>query len=168
MEFYAPWCGWCKRLEPVWEDLSTKVNINVAKVDVTSNEKLGAMFGVKSFPTLKLIEGDKVYAFKERDRNLDTLVAFVEKYNTQPFVFNTLASPAASSTSAGSSEEFAVVVDANDKIDHLTEANFDDRITSSKYLVEFMIPSWYAFYFIIYIFFSFVFQVDFVSSWLLQ
>ena len=48
VEFYAPWCGHCKALEPEWNtaarDLKGKVKF--AKVDATENEQLARRFGV--------------------------------------------------------------------------------------------------------------------------
>lgn len=40
VEFYAPWCGHCKALQPIWENLadSLKNEIHVGKVDVTENK----------------------------------------------------------------------------------------------------------------------------------
>ena len=56
IKFYAPWCGHCKRLAPIWEEVATELKgiTNVAKVDVTQNRGLGKQFGVKGFPTLLL------------------------------------------------------------------------------------------------------------------
>lgn len=44
VEFYAPWCGHCKSLQPIWESLaeSLKNEISVAKVDVTENKGISA------------------------------------------------------------------------------------------------------------------------------
>jgi len=56
VEFYAPWCGHCKQLEPKYEELakslSSNKNIVIAKVDATANEIPGV--GVRSFPTIKM------------------------------------------------------------------------------------------------------------------
>ena len=55
VEFYAPWCGHCKNLEPVWEELASdlKGKVKVAKVDATAQESLGQRFGVRGYPSIK-------------------------------------------------------------------------------------------------------------------
>mmetsp|Transcript_12450 Transcript_12450/g.18828 ORF Transcript_12450/g.18828 Transcript_12450/m.18828 type:complete len:136 (-) Transcript_12450:91-498(-) len=76
VEFYAPWCGHCKKLQPIWEELATNVkgSINVAKVDVTDNRDLGTRFGIKGFPTVKFFHEGSVYDYK----GARTVAAFKE------------------------------------------------------------------------------------------
>ena len=56
VEFYAPWCGHCKQLVPIWdklaESLADKDDVTVGKIDATLNELPHTK--VRSFPTIKL------------------------------------------------------------------------------------------------------------------
>lgn len=55
VEYYAPWCGHCKTLAPIYEELATKVksnpNVVVAAMDATANEAEGV--NIEGFPTIK-------------------------------------------------------------------------------------------------------------------
>ncbi|KAF9736920.1 hypothetical protein PMIN06_010674 [Paraphaeosphaeria minitans] len=85
VEFFAPWCGHCKNLAPVYEELATnflyaKDKVTIAKVDADAHKSLGKKFGVQGFPTLKWFDG-KSDTPKEYDsgRDLDSLAKFVQE-----------------------------------------------------------------------------------------
>jgi protein disulfide-isomerase A6 len=56
VEFYAPWCGHCKKLEPEWNQAASdlKGKVRVAKVDATVEQSLGSRFGIQGYPTIKI------------------------------------------------------------------------------------------------------------------
>jgi len=78
VEFYAPWCGHCKKLAPTWEQLAIqqKGKVHIGKVDCTVEANLARQFGVRGFPTLKMIKGNELREFKG-ERTLDGLTNFI-------------------------------------------------------------------------------------------
>ena len=53
VDFYADWCGPCKMLGPILEQLSRDYkDVLVVKIDVDSNQNLAAKFGIRSIPTM--------------------------------------------------------------------------------------------------------------------
>lgn len=67
VDFWAEWCGPCKKLSPVIDEIAAEKSdqIAVAKVDVDAQRMLGAMFQVMSIPTVMLFKnGEKVAEFQ--------------------------------------------------------------------------------------------------------
>ncbi|KAF8607657.1 disulfide isomerase [Ceratobasidium sp. AG-I] len=100
-EFYAPWCGHCKRLKPVWEELAglyagQKDKLTVLKMDSTTNDlPKSAGFKISGFPTIKFKPaGSKEFIDYEGDRSLESLIEFVQT-NSKNKVSQPAASPAA-------------------------------------------------------------------------
>ena len=61
VDFWAQWCGPCRMVAPVVEELAEeyKGRISFGKVDVDQNPKIASQFGVMSIPTLILFKGGK-------------------------------------------------------------------------------------------------------------
>jgi thioredoxin 1 len=62
VDFWATWCGPCKMIAPMLEEIATEQagKVKVAKVDVDSNQELASRFGITAVPTLLLFHGGTV------------------------------------------------------------------------------------------------------------
>ncbi len=81
VEFYAPWCGHCKQLVPIWDRLGEKCADNdeivIAKVDSTANELEDIK--VQGFPTIKLfMKGDNKIVDYNGERTLEGFAKFLD------------------------------------------------------------------------------------------
>ena len=58
IDFYAEWCGPCKMLAPVLEEVSEEYagKVDIYKINVDEEEELASIFGIRSIPTLIFIE----------------------------------------------------------------------------------------------------------------
>lgn len=123
VEFYAPWCGHCKNLAPVYEELgdafAKEKGVVIAKVDADKHKDLGSKFGVTGFPTLKWFpKGATTPEDYNSGRDLEALAEFV----TQKTGFKSnIKKP-----------ETSVTV--------LDDDNFYDTVGKKNVLVEFYAP----------------------------
>ncbi|WP_077619009.1 thioredoxin [Bacillus sinesaloumensis] len=72
-DFWAPWCGPCKMIAPVLEELDTEIGdkVKIVKLDVDDNQETAAKFGVMSIPTLLVFKNgevvDKVVGYQPKE-----------------------------------------------------------------------------------------------------
>ncbi|CAK4083638.1 unnamed protein product [Aphanomyces euteiches] len=84
VEFYAPWCGHCKNLAPIFEEVADELKgtLNVAKVDVTTNTQLGERFEIKGFPTILFFHKGSMYEY-DSTRTKEALVEYAKSGYTK-------------------------------------------------------------------------------------
>ncbi len=83
VDFWAPWCGPCKMIAPVLEELDGEIEgkAKIVKVDVDENQGTASKYGIMSIPTLLLFKDgevvDKVVGFQPKE----ALAQLIEKHS---------------------------------------------------------------------------------------
>ena len=84
IEYYAPWCGHCKALEPIWKELGEKTkdidDLVIAKMDATLNEVQG--LDINGFPTVKFHPkgGKPVHDYKGKRGVVGDFMQWLNEY----------------------------------------------------------------------------------------
>jgi len=131
IEFFAPWCGHCKRLAPIWEELATKSKgkFNVAKVDCTVDQSVCNDNGVRGYPTVKLFSDGKTHDYSGQ-RTIEAFTTFVEK----------IKNPGAQEAAQVEEKKDAPAQDASSNVVSLGDANFAEKTKEGDWLIEFFAP----------------------------
>merc|ERR1712180_427922 len=64
VEFYAPWCGHCQRLEPEWKSAASEVHektgnkVKMGMLDATQHQNTASQYGIQGYPTIKMFFPD--------------------------------------------------------------------------------------------------------------
>jgi len=78
VDFYAPWCGPCKMISPIVDQISTEFDqIKVVKVNADNAQELMVRFGIRGIPTLLLVENGEIIDTKVGAASLSQLKEFV-------------------------------------------------------------------------------------------
>ncbi|CAL5227416.1 g10376 [Coccomyxa viridis] len=83
VKFYAPWCGHCKKLAPVWSELADELKhnkqVSIGQVDCTQAQDLCKKLEVTGYPTLKSFHAGESHAQFRGGRSLEALKEYVER-----------------------------------------------------------------------------------------
>ncbi|KAJ1687660.1 hypothetical protein LUZ63_019050 [Rhynchospora breviuscula] len=84
VEFYAPWCGHCKKFAPIYEKVASVFKLDkdivIANVDVDQHKDLSEKYGVKKIPTVKFFSKEnKEGELYEGERETDDVIEFVNE-----------------------------------------------------------------------------------------
>jgi thioredoxin 1 len=79
VDFWAPWCGPCKMIAPVLEDVAAEYagKVKVVKLNVDENQETAPKYNVRGIPTLLVVKGGEVVATKVGAVSKSQLVEFV-------------------------------------------------------------------------------------------
>ncbi|MGL4403846.1 MAG: thioredoxin [Fusobacteriaceae bacterium] len=77
VDFWAEWCGPCKMLGPILEEIVSETEYKICKVDVDRNSELSSQYKIKSIPTILIFKDgekiDQLVGFKPKDELLQIL-----------------------------------------------------------------------------------------------
>ncbi|KAK9133181.1 hypothetical protein Scep_012709 [Stephania cephalantha] len=134
VEFFAPWCGHCQALTPVWEKAATVLKgvATIAALDADAHKSLAQEYGIRGFPTIKVFAPGKPPVDYQGARDVKPIAEFALQQ-----VKALLKDRLNGKTTGGSTEknEPSASVELNSK-------NFDELVVKSKdlWIVEFFAP----------------------------
>ena len=81
VDYWAEWCGPCKAIVPILDELSTKYGekLQIAKMNVDENSEVPAKFGIRGIPTLMLFKDGQLAATKVGAMSKAQLTAFIDQ-----------------------------------------------------------------------------------------
>lgn len=88
VEFYAPWCGHCKNLEPKWNEAADKIaetkeldGVRLCKIDADGQKKAAGSYRVSGFPSIKLFRMGQFVEDFEGERTVEGIIGFLKDRN---------------------------------------------------------------------------------------
>ncbi|KAH9793475.1 protein disulfide isomerase-like 2-3 [Citrus sinensis] len=136
VEFYAPWCGHCQALTPIWEKAATVLKgvATVAALDANEHQSLAQEYGIRGFPTIKVFVPGKPPVDYQGARDVKPIAEFALQQ-----IKALLKERLSGKATGGSSDKSKS--DSNESIE-LNSSNFDELVLKSKdlWIVEFFAP----------------------------
>lgn len=82
VDFWAPWCGPCKMMAPMFAAAASQLspNVQLVKINTEENQSLAVQYGIRSIPTLALFDGGREVARTAGAMDTSNLVAWTRQY----------------------------------------------------------------------------------------
>ncbi|KAG2391115.1 hypothetical protein LR48_Vigan07g050100 [Vigna angularis] len=134
VEFFAPWCGHCQALTPIWEKAATVLKgvVTVAALDADAHSSLAQEYGIRGFPTIKVFAPGKPPVDYQGARDVKPIAEFALQQ-----VKALLKERLSGKATGGSNEK----TETSSSVE-LNSGNFDELVLKSKelWIVEFFAP----------------------------
>eukprot|EP00792_Barthelona_sp_PAP020_P005101 TRINITY_DN2497_c0_g1_i1.p1 TRINITY_DN2497_c0_g1~~TRINITY_DN2497_c0_g1_i1.p1 ORF type:complete len:366 (-),score=119.17 TRINITY_DN2497_c0_g1_i1:916-2013(-) len=122
VKFFAPWCGHCKALAPIYEEASEyykNTKVLLAEVDCDQHKKLCSKFGIRGYPTVKFFPAGKTEPIDySGQRTVESILSFIHK---ETGVFRKIEVPMSN-------------------VLELTASNFEEKLAENNLFVKFFAP----------------------------
>ncbi len=83
VEFWAPWCGYCKRMAPIFDQAAAQLEprVRLAKVNTESDPTISGRYGIQGVPTTIIFKNGREVARQSGAMDLGALVRWVQSYS---------------------------------------------------------------------------------------
>jgi thioredoxin 1 len=86
LDFHAEWCGPCKMMKPILEQLKSEMGnrVRVIQIDVDRNQKLAEMFQIRGVPTFAIFKNGELKWMQAGMQDLQKLKNLIEQHSGEP------------------------------------------------------------------------------------
>ena len=81
VDFWATWCGPCKMIAPILEEIVSETDLSLGKVNVDEERELAVRYGIQFIPTLVFFKGGQEIARVSGYREKAELLSLIEQYS---------------------------------------------------------------------------------------